>query len=342
MKRTIFLLLSTALLLQACGYTKAVKVAWDPANNPPIPDYSDSTAWAALPDMKDSADHIPAMGLIDIQYTARADVFFIHPTSYFTRKHWNADIHDEKVNDHTDEGTITHQASVFNGSCRVFAPRYRQTTYQAFFSLDNPEATEAFKLAYGDVKAAFQYYLSHYNNGRPIIIASHSQGTVMAVWLLQEFFDGTPLQKQLVAAYITGMPVYNDDFTFIPVCDSASQQQCYVSWRSFLYGHEPPEKYQIRNRENVVVVNPLTWTTDTGFVAPVHNIGGLGKNAETIYPQVCGTEIHGDLLWVTKPDIPGKALLWMKNYHRADYNLYWMNIRDNVAVKVNRYLEEHH
>ena len=108
-----------------------------------------------------------------------------------------------------------------------------------FFSLDNPEATEAFKLAYGDVKAAFQYYLSHYNNGRPIIIASHSQGTVMAVWLLQEFFDGTPLQKQLVAAYITGMPVYNDDFTFIPVCDSASQQQCYVSWRS-LYGHEPP------------------------------------------------------------------------------------------------------
>ena len=48
MKRTIFLLLFTALLLQACGYTKAVKVAWDPANNPPIPDYSDSTAWAAF------------------------------------------------------------------------------------------------------------------------------------------------------------------------------------------------------------------------------------------------------------------------------------------------------
>ena len=54
-----------------------------------------------------------------------------------------------------------------------------------------------------DVKAAFQYYLEHYNNGRPIIIASHSQGTTHAKRLLKEFFDGTALQHQLVAAYLS-------------------------------------------------------------------------------------------------------------------------------------------
>ena len=33
-------------------------------------------------------------------------------------------------------------------------------------------------------KAAFQYYLEHYNNGRPFIIASHSQGTYHAKRLI--------------------------------------------------------------------------------------------------------------------------------------------------------------
>ena len=81
----------------------------------------------------------------------------------------------KKVNDHTDEGTITHQASVFNGKLPGICSAVQTNNLSGFFSLDNPEATEAFKLAYGDVKAAFQYYLSHYNNSRPIIIASHSQ-----------------------------------------------------------------------------------------------------------------------------------------------------------------------
>jgi hypothetical protein len=45
------------------------------------------------------------------------------------------------------------------------------------------------------VKTAFLYYLQHYNNGRPIIIASHSQGATHGKRLLKEFFDGKELQK---------------------------------------------------------------------------------------------------------------------------------------------------
>jgi hypothetical protein len=33
-----------------------------------------------------------------------------------------------------------------------------------------------------------------------------------AVRLLQEFFDGKPLQKQLVCAYIVGWQIKKDDF----------------------------------------------------------------------------------------------------------------------------------
>ena len=64
---------------------------------------------------------------------------------------------------------------------------------------------QALDFAYQDVKAAFEYYLKHYNNGRPIIIASHSQGTWHAESLLHDYFENdSTLRKRLVAAYLIG------------------------------------------------------------------------------------------------------------------------------------------
>ena len=63
-----------------------------------------------------------------------------------------------------------------------------------------------------DVKNAFEYYLKNENKGRPIIIASHSQGTTHAIRLLKEFFDGKDLSKQLVCAYLVGMGVKKDSY----------------------------------------------------------------------------------------------------------------------------------
>ena len=64
---------------------------------------------------------------------------------------------------------------------------------------DTSKAGKAFDFAYEDIKKSFEYYLQHYNNGRPIIIASHSQGTTHALRLLKEFFENKPLQ--LVAVW---------------------------------------------------------------------------------------------------------------------------------------------
>ena len=153
------ILLITILTFQACGYTKPVKVDFSPATTPAAPDYSSADNWCALPEIQDSADHVPAIGIDNNQILAVADVFFVHPTSFFSRKEWNGALDDEKLNRHTDEGSIYHQASVFNGSCRVYAPRYRQVPFQAFFSLDNPDADAAFALAYEDVRNSFLYYM---------------------------------------------------------------------------------------------------------------------------------------------------------------------------------------
>lgn len=330
--------LITGLLVSSCA-TMPVKSTFSQDNIPPTPDYSNTKYWSALPDKKDSADHIPdnsAIQLIDGQSTAEADVFFIYPTHFFSRKQWNADVNDSKLNHVVDTRSVYHQSSAFNGSCRVYVPRYRQATFNAYFSLDNPDAIKAFDLAYEDVKTAFQYYLDNYNNGRPIIIASHSQGTTHAKWLLRDFFDGKPLEQQLVCAYLVGMPVYSYDFKDIMPCDSADDTGCYVSWRSYLEGHEPKPKMVVPDTDKVIVHNPITYTRNGALATANENVGGLGRDGETIYPNVCAAQIHNDIVWVSRPEIPGKHFI-PKNLHPGDYNLYWLNIRENVALRITTY-----
>jgi hypothetical protein len=52
---------------------------------------------------------------------------------------------------------------------------------------------------------------------------------------------------------------------------------------------------------------------------------------------VC-TQIHEDLLWVSKPKFPWSFLLTTKNYHIADYNFFYADIRHNAQVRVNAFL----
>lgn len=332
-------LIPPALLLflfSSCVYYKPVKVDFKSEQIPSPPDYSNDDFWCALPEKKDSADHIPSVSeilLIDGQATAQADVFYIYPTQFFSRTEWNASLDDEKLNELISSRAVTNQATVFNGSCRVYIPKYRQATYNAYFSLSNPDAKKAFELAYEDVKNAFQYYLDHYNNGRPIIIAGHSQGTTHAKWLLRDFFDGKPLQKQLICAYLIGMPVYTNEFSQIMPCDSASQTGCFISWRSYLEGNEPKRKFMVENPENIIVTNPLSFTRTAEEIDSTNNLGALDRDGETIIPHACSAVIHNDIIWVSRPDVQGNKLI-PKNLHPADYNLYWLSIRENIRQRV--------
>jgi pimeloyl-ACP methyl ester carboxylesterase len=311
------------------------------------PDYSQEKYWAALPFRKDSADFVPAgTGDSDQQEIAAADVFYIHPTLYFGRKSWNADIDDRKINERIDKATMKQQASVFNGSCRVYAPRYRQATLYAF--LDTKEnGRKALDEAYEDVREAFVYYLGHYNAGRPIVIAGHSQGTYLALKLMEDFFDKDPeLRKRLVAAYLIGGGVTRGQFTNLVPCDDASQTGCYVAWHSMKWGS--PEKAPRPGHETAIVfdsygrnecVNPLTWKRDTVYAPPELNKGGLPRGGEKLDPAVADAKISPEfVLWIHQPEEKGYPR--SDNYHIADYSLFYMNIRANVAERVAEFLRQ--
>jgi pimeloyl-ACP methyl ester carboxylesterase len=300
-----------------------------------VTDYSVSEHWAALPERKDAADWTPR-GLEDQQASALADVFFIHPTTKLTGWGSNASVNSKAVNKMTDERAIRNQATVFNGSCRVYAPRYQQASLHTFFKREGPSSKAAFDLAYQDIRAAFEYYMKHYNQGRPVVIAGHSQGSMHAARLLKEYFDGKPLQEQLVAAFLIGWPVKRSEFKQIPISDSARHLGAIISYNTFGWEAEPG----YIDYKGSVCVNPLSWKTGNEFVSAKSHKGGISQKFEGVKPNLAGCKCANGMLQIQKPAAKGYTPMTGKNYHLHDYQLFFQDIRENVAERVGAYLSQ--
>jgi hypothetical protein len=299
------------------------------------PDYNDVQYWAAHPFKWDPSDSIP-LPLRNEPIDSSVDVFFIHPTTYTHNiKTTNAAIDDDYINAKTDYSTILFQASVFNGQCRVFAPRYRQAAINIFFDQDDTRRKQALGIAYADVAAAFAYYLEHWNNGRPIIIAGHSQGSLLAEQLLKDFFEDKPLAKKLVVAYITGWSVPKEYFTSLKMCTDSLQTGCICSWRTLRNGYFPSILED--EKGNSYVTNPLTWTTDSLYAPKELNKGSVLTKFNKVYKQTTDAHTSNGLLYVKKPKFPWSFLYTTKNYHIGDINLFYLNIRENVGQRIHAF-----
>lgn len=305
---------------------------------PAVPDYSLQAHWAALPDRDDDADYTPP-GETDGQGNASVDVFFIHPTTFLDNSGWNAPMGYEPADDFIRDFVLRGQASAFNGSTRVFAPHYRQAQIFAFMALEDG-GWDALELAYADVEAAFDTYLAEHNDGRPFIIAGHSQGGLHARWLLERRISGTPLAGQLVAAYPVGyfmkQAEISETMPDIPICASASQTGCLVTWNATGDGYRSFE-----STDDMVCVNPLNWTNGdqgSGFDA---NLGALSLEEGSLTPSVADGQCRNGVLYVS--EIRSDALndqpfdMGPGNYHLLDYALYWKDIRENVAARIAAY-----
>lgn len=341
MKKSITLSFLISIVFVSCsrGYHQFVSSYTFKANNN-TPDYSNLDYWAAHPYKKDPSDSLPKKLRRNFKADSSADVFFIYPTSYSDPNFLlgdNASIDNAAINAKTDYSSILYQASIFNAAGRVFSPRYRQANYWLYFTKDTTEAKTAFEFAYEDVKAAFEYYLVHYNNGRPIIIAAHSQGTTHALTLLKEFFDNKPLQKQLVVAYLVGMPVKPGFFSNIKPCDSPDQTGCFCSWRTMKSGYLTD--YVKNEKFKAIVTNPLTWSASSPDAPKSSNPGSVLRNFRKIKPHVTNATVHDGVLWADKPKFFGNIFLHTKNYHIADYNFFYLSIRNNVRLRLNTFLK---
>jgi len=303
------------------------------------PDYSNLNYWGAHPLKWDPSDSIPKP-LRKEKRDTLADVFFLHPTIYTSKlkdSSLSADINDAYLNAKTDYSSILYQASVFNQHARIYAPRYREAHISAYFTKDTLASINAFALAYADIRSAFEHYLKNYNNGRPIIIASHSQGTTHALHLLKDYFENKPLQKQLVAAYLVGMGIPKNYFSTLKMCEDPKQTGCVCGWRTFRKGFKPA--YVEAENGNSFVTNPITWKTDSEYASRKMNAGSVLFKFNKLYKKTTDAQIHENVIWVSKPKFPWSFLYSAKNYHVGDINLYYMNLRENIGQRIGTYFQ---
>tara|TARA_B100001113_G_scaffold60516_1_gene45877 strand:- start:9658 stop:10815 length:1158 start_codon:yes stop_codon:yes gene_type:complete len=334
--------------------------AFDPKDAVKQPDYSQESSWASLPVIKDEADLIPAGEIGVDQLNSEVDVFFIHPTGYLKGHHWTDPLVKESSTKENTKWMMANQASAFNGCCSIYAPHYRQASLYSYYGTDKlREEIHAF--VYQDVKKAFKYFIENYSNGRPFIIASHSQGTHHSIRLLAEEIDGTDLYPRMVSAYIIGGEIsksWTNKMNDIYICNSPTELGCLVHWDTInitLINREMPRF------KNNICVNPITWKNKGSLSNLSDSKGAVYVSGNFAIDFLGDDEPKGEIFGPLEAPIKQYVQAQCKNgilyasdqtgtrfegfggsdgnYHGLDFALFYMDIRENAILRTKTYLD---
>ena len=313
------------------------------------PDYNSDASWLAKPGLgKDPSSWVPE-GVVSTRSSEPAATFYIHPTTYLQRDRWNAPLDAGGEAGSRAQLFVQSQANAFNAVSDIWAPRYRQASFGAFL-LKSEDATKALNLAYRDVLAAFDAFLSAQPKAKPIILTGHSQGSLHLSRLLVDRRQA--LSGRLVAAYVAGWPLSSAadlPATGLSACASPQESGCVLSWQSFrepanpdlildAWNHTRGPAGIERKREHMVCVNPLTGTSG-GAAAASANLGTLVPDGEfasaKLAPGKVGARCTNGFLLIDG-EIPnlGPYVLPGNNYHVYDYALFWGSIRADAERRL--------
>lgn len=335
------------------------------ADEAPAVDYSRPDAWMALPGQPSPADATPrGGGFSNLQSLARADVFYIHPTTAVRSDVLNAPIGDPDARK-TGSVILMAQATAFNAVARVFAPRYSQASLRVF-DLGDTELQEPMNRAYADVRRAFAYYLEHYNRGRPFFLAGHSQGANLGLRLLIERIRNTPVERLLVAAYLPGGPVPSSMADAGPVrvaaCVRPAQTGCAAIWGVFGEGYSRLEDWEKGNvywdprsgrwsrppsGQPQFSINPVSWSKRESRTPAARHRGAapFGRPATHFsrpLPGLVAARDDGRYVFVSPPLSPelfdDGGVFGGANYHVFDISLFWVDLRENARQRLIAFL----
>jgi hypothetical protein len=220
-------------------------------------DYSDPKAWLCRPgrkgdacDIDETATIVAADGKLTREtWTADSnapiDCFYVYPT-ISTDQTPNSDM----TADPAEVNVIKQQFARFGSKCRPYAPLYRQVTLAGLRRVlagGGGGTVLDHGVQYDDVRDAWNAYLKNDNNGRGVVLVAHSQGSFILNRLIAEEIDGKPVQSRLVSAILLGttIPVpkgkdVGGAFQHVPLCHSATQTGCVITYASFRSTVPPP------------------------------------------------------------------------------------------------------
>ena len=311
--------------------------------------YDQPAAWIARPGISGDPAHWSPVGAPP-PAAVRAAVFFVAPTSYLARDHWNAPEHDPTIDARTAM-FVRGLASPFAGAEQLWVPRYRQAAFGAFLS-DAPAASAALDAAYADVDAAFSAFVAAIPRDLPIVLVGHSQGAFHLRRLIASRIAGTALAPRIAAAYLVGWPLsaeHDLPRLGLPQCATPDQPGCIASWMSFGDPADPALLLHAAERRRgldgaalsqsrALCFNPLTGSQD-GSAPAVANNGTLVPDAQltsaTLRPGLTGAHCRSDgLLHLDGAPELGPFVLPGNNYHVYDIPLFWADLRSDYARRV--------
>ena len=324
MKRTI------AIVMACCLMTLMLCCAC--AQKPETVDYAQSENWAYY-----------AVG-----EGKEADLFLICPTVDMGKGgNYNMSMDDTDTKE-SFVGALNMERGIYENSATMYAPYYRQMTFPVY-SMTEEEMKPYLDMAYRDVAAAFEYYMEHCNNGRPIILAGFSQGSQLLLMLLEEYFDEPTYSDRLVAAYCIGWRVTEEDITKYPHLKMAQGEDdtgVIISFNSEAEGIE--DSIMVPKGVKTLGINPLNWKTDSTPADKTLNAGACftkySGEIKSEIPQLTGAYLDESRGTLRVTDVlPGdysNSLFPDGVYHLYDYQFFFRNLQENVAVRLESYLKQ--
>lgn len=259
-------------------------------------------------------------------------------------------------------------ASCFAPYTNVFAPFYTQlpinvskeqiAQYFSKYNLDPSVLAGGYldMITYThvrtDVYAALDYYFEHYNNGRPFILAGHSQGSAVCQVILREYMKVHPeFLSRMIVTYSGGFAITKDYLaknTHLKYATGETDTGVIVSWTTEAPGGSV---YSVVTPENSVCINPLNWKTDEtpasaeenkGMLSPVHWLhcweiihDNLADATIDLNRGVVVTSLWDPEKYPLETNVP---VAGDKSYHTFDYAFFYMNLRENCKKRIESYL----
>ena len=283
------------------------------------------------------------------------DVIYLYPSSCTDPE---ADVIceiDNQVMKHEAKRNLMQQATAFEACANIYAPYWRQVNALKLPFMSYEEVDEAeYSHPRSDVFNALDYYFENYNNGRPYMLAGHSQGSRLIYIVLEEYMKQHPdYYENMIAAYAIGDSLTKDYLKSNPhikAAQSSSDVGVVVSWNT--EGPLNKNKNSLVIKADAIAINPLNWHTDDTPAGAELNLGTfvphLEDDAMDELPVRADAvlDVERGSVIVTNPVFkkcaitatPGfesfESVFGPESYHGCDYSFFFRNIEENAKERI--------
>lgn len=298
-------------------------------------DYSNPKHWMVMPEKNEK----------------NVDAIYIYPTVYGTLSEAEDDIAD--IDDTSMRVmalySAANQASVFDENCNVYAPYYRQFTVESLLDIMDNSPESLSYIASRDLYPMLDYYFENLNEGRPFILAGHSQGSVWLTVILEDYMKAHPeYLEKMIAAYAIGYSVTKDYLEKNPhlkFAQGADDTGVIISYNTEGAGNK--EAYNCVVKEGAIAINPINWRLDDTYATKEENLGTLEESGELIknYADARldverGVVVCSSVKNSTEIQNALRKYFGPESFHLQDYNLYYGNLQQNVADRIDAFMKK--